>query len=372
MLIFFITLVFILYVCISFFVIAVNHYNKFENDVVIPVNPIGMSIIIIARNEDQNILHLLNDIQNQKYVGKFEVIVVDDGSEDKTAAIVANYKSNFALKLLLLNEHKKFDYNYKKQAQLIASQNAQYNYFLFLDADCIIPSFFFLNTYASQAGKANYNLIYGGVNLIKSKKWINAIDYMEWQALQALTKAFGIQGISIMCNAANMLVKKEFFAKHITWDSIAKSTTSGDDILLLQKLKQEPQTICYLNFSNTIVLTQPVNTFADYLSQRARWISKSKHYQFGVLSSISILIGLTNFIFSLIIIYFLLSFKLQILAIILIKCIIDYLFAKSFLLQPLPMVKFVISSLCYPFVIIIVIICSKLNFFTWKHRKIVY
>src|SRR5688572_2976044 len=49
-----------------------------------------VSVIIPARNEESNIGQLLADLENQVYDG-FEVIVVDDHSEDNTVKVVEGF-----------------------------------------------------------------------------------------------------------------------------------------------------------------------------------------------------------------------------------------------------------------------------------------
>jgi cellulose synthase/poly-beta-1,6-N-acetylglucosamine synthase-like glycosyltransferase len=51
-----------------------------------------LSVIIPARNEEENILKILNDLKKQKYSsGLFEVIIIDDHSTDNTYNRVTDY-----------------------------------------------------------------------------------------------------------------------------------------------------------------------------------------------------------------------------------------------------------------------------------------
>jgi cellulose synthase/poly-beta-1,6-N-acetylglucosamine synthase-like glycosyltransferase len=71
---------------------------------------IKISIIIPARNEEQNIGQLLKRLQNQTYPSHlFEIIVVDDHSTDRTREIVQQFSTILliALKEENLNSYKK-------------------------------------------------------------------------------------------------------------------------------------------------------------------------------------------------------------------------------------------------------------------------
>lgn len=64
-------------------------------------------IIIPAHNEEKNIFFCLESLKNQTF-RDFQVIVINDGSTDKTAEIVENFKlqtSNFQLKTLEKSSH---------------------------------------------------------------------------------------------------------------------------------------------------------------------------------------------------------------------------------------------------------------------------
>ena len=72
--------------------ISIPEYKLSENKQLIKI-----SIIIPARNEEENISTLLEALQKQTYPSSlFEIIVVDDHSTDKTSEIVQQF-SNISL-----------------------------------------------------------------------------------------------------------------------------------------------------------------------------------------------------------------------------------------------------------------------------------
>ena len=56
----------------------------------------SVTVVIAAKNEEKNIGARLENLLSQTYQGTFEVIIVSDGSTDKTAEIVQSFKKEFA------------------------------------------------------------------------------------------------------------------------------------------------------------------------------------------------------------------------------------------------------------------------------------
>ena len=54
-------------------------------------NNIDVSIIILTKNEEKNIYNTISMVLTQESNYKFETIVIDSGSKDKTIAIVRGF-----------------------------------------------------------------------------------------------------------------------------------------------------------------------------------------------------------------------------------------------------------------------------------------
>src|SRR6188474_1718198 len=100
-LLFIITGLFILYgLLIIYYWLAWRSIPGFRSSSSLPQTKI--SVIIPARNEEKNIGLLLDALQNQNYPKElFEILVIDDHSEDQTAIVVRQYP---AVKLIQLPE----------------------------------------------------------------------------------------------------------------------------------------------------------------------------------------------------------------------------------------------------------------------------
>lgn len=93
-----------------------------------------VSILIPARNEEEDILHLLTSIKNQDYKN-YEVLVLDDGSTDNTYKLVHDYASEDPQVRIIKGKKLAVGWLGKNYACHQLAEIARGKYFLFIDAD---------------------------------------------------------------------------------------------------------------------------------------------------------------------------------------------------------------------------------------------
>ncbi|MCX8059344.1 MAG: glycosyltransferase, partial [Spirochaetes bacterium] len=105
-------------------------------------NNIKISIIIPIRNEEKNILYILNDLTNQTY-NNFEIIIIDDNSEDRSEVVIKDYIINYNINFsnYYLNNNIKISY-YKLNYNLEVFKNWQGK-----SAACYYGTLFALNDF---------------------------------------------------------------------------------------------------------------------------------------------------------------------------------------------------------------------------------
>ena len=114
------------------------------------------SIIIPVYNRPQEIEELLLSLTKQTFSKNFEVIVVEDGSDNISKEIVENYSKDLDIKYFLKNN------TGAGASRNFGMQNATGNYFIIFDSDCIIPSH-----YLEEVEKSlmhNYTDAFGGAD----------------------------------------------------------------------------------------------------------------------------------------------------------------------------------------------------------------
>jgi len=93
-----------------------------------------ISILIPVRNEQDNILGLLQSIYDQDYID-YEVIILDDGSDDATYSICEQFASKHHQFRIIKGKKLPHDWLGKNYACHQLAEEAKGDYFLFLDAD---------------------------------------------------------------------------------------------------------------------------------------------------------------------------------------------------------------------------------------------
>ena len=93
-----------------------------------------VSILIPARNEQDNILYLLQSIHQQDY-NNYEVIILDDDSSDNTYQICSDFVKDHPRFKVIKGKRLPHDWLGKNYACYQLAKEAQGDYFLFLDAD---------------------------------------------------------------------------------------------------------------------------------------------------------------------------------------------------------------------------------------------
>ena len=256
------------------------------------LSQIKISVIIPARNEEENIGKLLQAMKEQTYSSDFfEVIVTDDHSTDKTAEIVRQFSG---VKLLQVGEDN--INSYKKKAIETGIAAATGELIVTTDADCL-PPVNWLQTIASFYTEQKSVFIAAPVVFDCNSSILQVFQAMDFMVLQGITGAAVYKKKLSMCNGANLAYKRNAFYEVSGFSGI-EHIASGDDMLLMHKIaKQYPDRVHYLKSKEAIVATRPMTTWKNFFNQRIRWASKASSYDDKRIFGVLLLVYLVNLSF---------------------------------------------------------------------------
>lgn len=335
----------------------------------------GFSIVVPFRNEAEFLPGLLNSFAQLQFPREnFEILLVDDSSEDTSVQCCLDFKdSHYELNITLLRSDGRFA-SPKKSAIDTAVKKAKFPFILTTDADCIVPKKW-LSVYKSYLSNSETCLVAGPVRLTKNNRmgFRQLFEQMDIISLQAATMGgFGHHN-PFLSNGANLcFLKKSFLELKGYYGN--EFIASGDDVFLLEKFKNAGLKTGYIKDLNAVVTTAGQKDLRSLVSQRIRWASKSTAYKSFFTRILSLVIFTTNLWFVLAIIPLALgsaSIRL-IFFLFLVKILMDFLLisrAIKFFRLPDLIIHYLWCAPVYPLFCSYIGICSLFSGYIWKGRR---
>lgn len=242
-----------------------------------------VSVIVAARNEEKNIASCLNSLIAQKYSDdQFEIIVVNDRSEDRTEKITRRFTEVHShVRLVNITEVNSHIAS-KKWALDRGIRQAKGEIILTTDADCIAQPGW-ISTMVSHF-EDNVGLVAGYSPLILES---SSTFFHKFIALEALALAgviggsFG-SGFPLTCSGRNLAYRKSIYYQVGGFKSIGKFI-SGDDDLFLHLIQNKTNwKFRFAIHPESIVPSKPAATFNEFFNQRTRHASKGLYYKISM------------------------------------------------------------------------------------------
>lgn len=164
---------------------------------------IKFSIIMCAYNVEEYIKRAIESVYKQNYKS-YELIIVNDGSTDKTLQEVRQAKKEYKMKnMVIINNHHNIG---PGEARNIALQKAKGEYILYLDSDDTLYEDSTLDKINEVTIKESPDIIYMGVQYIggSNKSYIPNAENSTKEARIACDMHFPV---SSKCFKSNFLIK---------------------------------------------------------------------------------------------------------------------------------------------------------------------
>jgi cellulose synthase/poly-beta-1,6-N-acetylglucosamine synthase-like glycosyltransferase len=251
-----------------------------------------VTILIAARDEEENIRKTIDDLLAQDYPRNLtEIIIVDDHSTDSTADIINSYADK-GVKLLQLESTQVLN-SYKKKAIAEAIRQSTGDLMVATDADCRMgPKW--LSTIVGYFEAGGMLMISSPVTYFEEKTLFEKMQTLEFSFLIGIGAAFIGNSRASTCNGANLAYRKETFYEVGGFTGI-DDLASGDDELLLQKVAARfPGRIGFLKNRDAVVYTHAKHNLDSFLQQRRRWASKSTKYKDKKIIALAVSMWLFN------------------------------------------------------------------------------
>jgi len=226
------------------------------------------TVIVAARNEENNIKRCLNSLGKLEYPeGKLEVLMVDDRSTDKTGAIVDEFISERENFRKIIPDEPKGKMVGKVNALATAIREANGQIILTTDADCVVKPLWIktiTSFYQDDVGMVDSYTTQLATN---SFGGMQAIDFMYLLLVGGGTINLGIP---ISCIGNNMSFRKKAYDEIGGYESLPFSVT--EDFTLLRAIyKLKKYKILFPLEKDALVTSIPCPDLKSLYSQKKRW-----------------------------------------------------------------------------------------------------
>ena len=256
-----------------FFFRKLAFYKKQE----LAVNTPPASIIICARNEDDNLVEFLPRIFEQDYP-EFEVVIVNDCSFDNTEDFLKEFAAKHNnLKIVTIKEDEYYSHG-KKVALMMGIKGATHEHLLLTDADCKPNSKDWLRNMVQHfTSETEIVLGYGAYE--KQNGFLNKIIRYDTFMIALQFLSFALAGKTYMGTGRNLAYKKSLFFKMKGFASHYHVESGDDDLFVNEAATKQNSKIEVSIDSHTI--SRVKNTFKDWFRQKRRHVTTFKFYNTG-------------------------------------------------------------------------------------------
>ncbi|HPN46287.1 MAG TPA: glycosyltransferase [bacterium] len=273
-LIFFFTIAALLYCC--FISALLTGLRRLETVNAEPLSGF-VSVIVPARNEERHIESCLSALLNQTWpADKYEIIVVDDASDDSTAQIAAQIAAQDSRITILPLAADLRCISPKKRALAAGINRSRGEYLFFTDADCVTPPCWIetmMRYFTPQTGLvASWLLVQPEASLLSR---LETLDSLSLTLVGAA--GFGL-GVPFLANGANLAYRRALYNELHGFTGIANTASGDDDLFLLQVRQSRAWRAAFAVDRHAAVVTGANTSLAGFLMQRLRWASKTAHY----------------------------------------------------------------------------------------------
>lgn len=234
----------------------------------------GVSVIICAKDEAENLEANLPLILSQDYPD-YEVIVVDDASNDDTADVLTRFAAKYPnLHIRQVPAGAKFT-SPKKFAVSLGIKAAVNDILLFTDADCRPASNEWISLFARNFVPGVQIVLGYGAYTRNGSAVSYAISYDTVTiALQYLS--YAVVGCPYMGVGRNMAYRKSFFLSTRGFASHL-DLQSGDDDLFVNEFADKNNTRIEVS-PESATFSIPKGSFRQWFVQKQRHLSTAKRY----------------------------------------------------------------------------------------------
>jgi len=236
----------------------------------------GVSVVVCARNEEQNLRDYLPLLLSQNYP-LYELIVVDDASCDNTRIVLEHFQKLYPTMHITFVPADAWVRSTKKLGLTLAAKAAKYDYLLLTDADCAPASNNWITEMMHGFDNPATEVVLGYGGYFDHHGFVNRLVRFDtvFCAMQYLGMAMSRH--PYMGVGRNLAYKKSTFFDNGGFQGLL-GNRSGDDDLFVNKVATRKNTdvVCT---PDSFTYSIPKATMEEWVLQKYRHLSVAPIYR---------------------------------------------------------------------------------------------
>lgn len=233
-----------------------------------------VTVIVCAKNEAYLLRDYLQALVEQDYP-EYEVIVVNDGSEDETPIVLGEYAKRYSHFRSTFVPVGARVCSSKKLALSLAIKSARYEHLLLTDADCCPASNQWIKQMMSGFGEGKQLVLGFGAYFVEKKVINRLIQYDTlFNGLQFIGMARA--GKAYMGVGRNLAYLKSTFLNSGGFTGLINEC-AGDDDLVVNRVANRTN-IAVVTTPDSVTWSEPKGSWQEWIHQKRRHLSVSHLY----------------------------------------------------------------------------------------------
>ncbi|GGF21005.1 glycosyl transferase family 2 [Hymenobacter cavernae] len=253
-----------------------------------------VSVVVCARNELENLRQLLPLLLRQDYPAGFEIVLIDDRSDDETYLYTQQLTQYYPNVRIVTVDRTPAGFAPKKYGLTLGIKVARHERMLFIDADCI-PSTDQWIRLIQRGFVQPADVVLGYSAYEAEPSFLNKLIRFETLLTGAQYLSFAWRGQPYMGVGRNLAYTQSCFRATKGFASHIRSL-SGDDDLLVQDAVRVGQRVAVEASPAAQTLSRAAETWSAWWQQKRRHLSAGSRYRLADRIRIGNFIG-TNLLF---------------------------------------------------------------------------
>lgn len=245
----------------NMFMISSLSIDRRPQKKIIPGVMPAVTVLVVAYNEEDGIADTIESIKKQKYAGPIEVIVINDGSTDKTKAILDSFDYSW---LTVINLEKNVG---KANALNIGLKHVKTPLTLTIDGDSYLYKSALTNLVARYMNDPENTASVAGSVLVRNSRYNFVTKIQEWDYFHGIAAVKRLQSLyqgTLVAQGAFSLYKTSVLKEVGGWPDKV-----GEDIVLTWAILAKGYRVGYAE--DACLFTNAPTTWKQFIGQRQRW-----------------------------------------------------------------------------------------------------